>query len=208
MKRMSIGTAIAITLHVVLLLWLVSSPIITTLNPLEMLSAPTNVSIRFISPIEAAPQATPPIEKVTPTQKTKPITKKAKTKPKSVAKRTTKTVQKPTPKVAAVATSSTPSPKKPTAIPIVSEAAAVGKRVTPKYPKTALRMKQEGEVLLRVLISETGKRLAIKTHKPSQYASLNRAAIKAVKKWTFKPYKTNGHATKSWVEIPIEFRIQ
>jgi protein TonB len=90
----------------------------------------------------------------------------------------------------------------------VSDQNLKGRRVQPTYPQRALRMRQEGVVWLHVLISKTGAREDIKLHKPSQYALLNQAAIKAVKKWTFDPNVINGHAVKSWVEIPVEFKIQ
>ena len=96
----------------------------------------------------------------------------------------------------------------PKAIPVVNERNLTGRRVAPKYPARAEKMGQEGTVWLRVLISETGTREDIKIHKASKYASLNQAAVKAVKKWTFSPNLGNGQATKSWVEIPVEFKIQ
>jgi len=63
-------------------------------------------------------------------------------------------------------------------------------------------------VWLHVLISQTGEREDIKLHKASKFALLNQAALQAVKKWSFEPTRKNGRAVKSWVEIPIEFRIQ
>lgn len=93
-------------------------------------------------------------------------------------------------------------------VPIVVGGGLVGRRVQPDYPKRSLDLKQEGTVILHVLISDTGKRQDIKLFKPSKYALLNQAAMKAVKKWTFDPNIVNGRAVKSWVEIPIEFKIQ
>ena len=95
----------------------------------------------------------------------------------------------------------------PQVIPVVSERDLKGRRIKPKYPERALRMRQEGVVWLHVLISETGRQKDIKIHRPTQYALLNRAALKAVKKWTFTPNVINGKATSSWVEIPVEFKI-
>jgi protein TonB len=101
-----------------------------------------------------------------------------------------------------------PAKSTPKTIPVVSGNSLKGRRIQPNYPERALRMKQQGTVWLHVLIAENGKREEIKIHKPTQYALLNQAAVKAVKKWTFSPNMVNGIATKSWVEIPIEFKIQ
>jgi protein TonB len=93
-------------------------------------------------------------------------------------------------------------------IPVVEYQTIRGQRIKPKYPKRALRMGQQGVVWLRVLVDENGERQEIKLHKPSRYALLNQAALNAVKKWKFAPHLINGHAKQSWVEIPIEFKIQ
>jgi len=206
---MSVGMLSAIALHMLALLWFSSDYIVTKLNPQEMFSPPTQVNIRFLSPKQATPEpapAKPVIEKVQkpkPIAK-KPVVKKQRVKPVAVKKATPKAT--PTPVAApAIVKKSAPKPPKPTTIPVVSEAAAFLNRVDPKYPKRAERMGHEGEVSLRVLISEVGKQIEIKTLKPAPYATLNRAALKALKKSTFKPYIMNGKPVKSQVEITYAF---
>ena len=213
-KRLSYGIAIAIFFHAGILIWLSQNPSQNTLSS-DLFSPPTNVTIRFQTPVKTTPKLPaklPP--KVTTKSHPAPILKKTKPTPK---KTTQSTPKKQTPvalnAVAPAAPSqqkTTPAKQKPVSksIPIISEQNLKGRRVQPTYPKRALKMRQEGTVWLRVLISETGARQDIKMHKPSQYALLNQAAIKAVKKWTFAPNIVNGSATKSWVEIPIEFKIQ
>lgn len=93
-------------------------------------------------------------------------------------------------------------------IPVVKEPNIRGRRIQPEYPKRALRMRQEGVVLLRVLLDDKGIKQDIKLHQASEYALLNQAALRAVSKWSFDPSIINGKAVKSWVEIPIEFKIQ
>lgn len=173
-----------------------------------------------------------PIQIVSSVQSTRNVIQKKKTapaKPKEVVKKTAVKPQKIEPKKKVTQktvspqtqTSSAQSNSEPTEaregeannaqsapIPVVSGASLVGRRVQPTYPKRALRLKQEGTVFIQVLISETGKRQDIKISRPSKHALLNQAAIKAVKKWTFDPNMVNGRAVKSWVEIPVEFKIQ
>lgn len=92
-------------------------------------------------------------------------------------------------------------------IPVTTDVRLKGERIQPHYPRRALKLKQQGVVLLHVLVSANGQREVIKLHKPSAYALLNKAALDAVEKWQFEPTRRNGHLIKSWVEIPIEFRI-
>ena len=92
-------------------------------------------------------------------------------------------------------------------IPVTSNFSVKGQRQIPQYPKRALRLKQEGVIYLRVLLSAEGVSEKIEFSQKSIYPLLNKAAIKAVKKWHFNPTIVKGKAVKSWVEIPIEFKI-
>ena len=218
-KRLSVGIAGAISLHILILLWL-SMPNARNIISADTFSAPTNVTIRFVTQVQKVEPIEQPVEPIKP----EPIQKNPEPVVKKVAK---KPVKRPPPeKLNKIEPAAMAQPKtQPKAvqpaqqkivkaapaldvIPVISEAMTKGRRVQPKYPKKALRMRQEGVVLLHVLISESGKRQKIKLHKPSQYSLLNKAAIKAVKKWTFDPNIINGRAIQSWVEIPIEFKIQ
>lgn len=201
--RLGLSLGVAIFAHVIFLYGISYAQSQKTISA-DLLSLPTSVAIRFM-----APQKT--IEKV--------VIKK----PKSIFKKpeVIKKTQKPIPQKIVMLQSAQPQPEilnriEPAAappqvqkaIPVVSDKALKGRRVAPQYPDRALRMRQEGTVWLHVLISETGVRQDIKLHRPSQYALLNQAAIKAVKKWTFTPNLVGGKMTKSWVEIPIEFKIR
>ena len=90
---------------------------------------------------------------------------------------------------------------------VTSEFKLSGTRVAPTYPKRALRLKQEGVVYLRILISELGVTEKIIFAQKSQYALLNKAALKAVSQWKFQPSIIDGIATKTWIEVPVEFKI-
>tara|TARA_Y100000389_G_scaffold181507_3_gene197209 strand:- start:13902 stop:14477 length:576 start_codon:yes stop_codon:yes gene_type:complete len=83
----------------------------------------------------------------------------------------------------------------------------IGNKEMPIYPKRSLKLGQEGVVYLKILISESGVSEQIEFLKKSQYPLLNKSAINAVKKWQFKPVIIGGKAVKSWVEVPIEFKI-
>lgn len=199
--RFGLGVMGAIALHGLILVGFLFS-FSQNLISAETFSAPTNITIHFTTPIKEPRR----------------IVKTESIKPKPVLKKVAKVipVQEQTPEqlnVIEPASASKPVPieiVKPVKeiIPVVSGNNLKGRRVQPQYPARSLRLHQEGVVWLRVLISETGARQDLKLYKPSQYALLNQAAIKAVKKWTFDPNIVNGRATRSWVEIPIEFKIQ
>ena len=82
------------------------------------------------------------------------------------------------------------------------------KPIAPKYPRKAQRKRQEGTVLVRVLVSANGENKDIVLHKSSGYESLDKAALKAVSGWLIKPAIVTGKAVSSWVEIPVVFSLR
>lgn len=224
MNRLLVGLFGALCIHYAVFVFS-DMPLQRAVIPSETYSAPTNVSVRFIAeriePKKVVEPVVEPVEVKTP-PKPEPVVEKnivKKVVPKPVKKITAKKLNKIKP--AAALTEPKPAPVKPVqnqpvqvkktvqdVVPVTRDVKTFGRRVQPEYPRSALRRRQEGTVLLRVLISETGKREDIKIHSPSRYSLLNNAAVKAVKKWKFKPHLVNGRPVKSWIEIPIEFKIR
>ncbi len=202
-QRLSFGFAGAFLLHLLILLQFML-PSSQRIMSAETFTPPTNIKINFISPLKTQISTKPPQEiiKAEPAQK-KPAIKK-------IAKAL---IQEPTPAIlnkiepAAAPVQIIKPVQTPNTIPVFNKASVKGRRIQPQYPKRALRLRQEGVVWLHVLVSSNGARQDIKVHKPSQYALLNQAAVKAVKKWRFNPNFVDGRATRGWVAIPIEFRI-
>lgn len=79
---------------------------------------------------------------------------------------------------------------------------------SPVYPSAARARGQEGTVLLEVMVSVYGRPDAIQVKRSSGYAALDKAAIKAVRKWEFEPARAGGEAVESSIEVPIVFQIQ
>jgi len=227
MNRLGAGFTGALCLHCAVF-FLISSTFIQAVIPSQTYSsAPTNISIRFTTPpkpekkiVKAAEiLPTPPVQKTQPPEP-KPVKQKPKVK-KVVKKQVTTPPPEKLNKIEPASITKeekvTEQPIKetvqtskvtPDIIPVTREVKTTGRRAQPEYPRSAQRRGQEGVVLIRVLISENGTREDIQIHKPSRYALLNTAAMKAVKKWKFDPHMVNGSARKSWVEIPIEFKLQ
>tara|TARA_B100000780_G_scaffold278818_1_gene253825 strand:- start:2339 stop:3037 length:699 start_codon:yes stop_codon:yes gene_type:complete len=210
---------LAVVLHIAVLFLILHTQSQKTISA-DILSLPTNVAVRFLTqekPKDIVEKIA--VEKVIEVQEKKPeiVEKKIIAKPfkqeepKQLNKIEPAAAPQPTPDIRPKITKQNPiSTMQPALdiIPVVKEPSIKGRRVQPEYPKRALRLRQEGVVWLHVLINKDGKRQDIKLHKPSQHALLNQAALKAVKKWNFDPNVVNGRPVQSWMEIPIEFRIQ
>lgn len=72
----------------------------------------------------------------------------------------------------------------------------------PHYPGVARRRGYEGKVVLEVEVLATGKVGQIKIAKTSGFEVLDRAALKRVKTWTFRPGR------KQLVTVPIIFDLK
>jgi protein TonB len=80
-------------------------------------------------------------------------------------------------------------------------------RVQPKYPPTAYRNREEGNVLVRADVDANGVPGDVTLVRRSGSRDLDKAALAAVRQWHFRPAIENGKAVASTVEVPIDFRI-
>ncbi|HEY4369223.1 MAG TPA: energy transducer TonB [Steroidobacteraceae bacterium] len=78
---------------------------------------------------------------------------------------------------------------------------------SPHYPPQSRKLKEEGLVVLRVLIDEKGAACDIEIESSSGHARLDAAAREAVAKAVFRPYVENGTPQRALVRIPIEFSL-
>jgi protein TonB len=65
----------------------------------------------------------------------------------------------------------------------------------------------EGTVIVRTLIDTNGIPNQVKIRKSSGHPTLDQAAQKAVKSWTFQPAKDGNIPITKWVDIPIKFDL-
>ena len=79
------------------------------------------------------------------------------------------------------------------------------KKVQPKYPPNALRLRVEGGVQLLATISKNGDISAVKilTGDPQ----LSHAAVDAVRQWKYKPYLLNGEPVEIQTQITVNFKL-
>jgi protein TonB len=79
---------------------------------------------------------------------------------------------------------------------------------TPDYPLPCKRRREEGTVLLNVLVQADGLPAAISLSRSSGHPLLDRAALDAVRRWTFEPGRAAGAPVSSLVVVPVRFSLE
>ncbi|NIS67416.1 MAG: TonB family protein, partial [Proteobacteria bacterium] len=77
----------------------------------------------------------------------------------------------------------------------------------PQYPKRAVLRGQEGTVTLLVEVLLDGSVGEVEIFESSGYVILDRSALKAVRKWRFKPGTKMGKPLTMKVKVPVVFRL-
>jgi periplasmic protein TonB len=118
-----------------------------------------------------------------------------------------------TPNIAAMPAAA-PAPAKPASpelgtneLPSLSEVAYLTPPA-PHYPPQSRRAREEGLVVLRVLIDVSGHACNINIQRSSGHPLLDEAARSAVQHARFKPYLQGGIARAAMATIPIEFALR
>jgi periplasmic protein TonB len=78
---------------------------------------------------------------------------------------------------------------------------------SPRYPPQSRRLREQGLVVLRVVIDERGEASSIEIETSSGHARLDDAARDAVLRAAFRPYVEDGEPRRALVLIPIEFAL-
>jgi protein TonB len=76
-----------------------------------------------------------------------------------------------------------------------------------RYPAASLRQREQGRVLLNVLVDANGNVQRIEIARSSGHSNLDAAAREAVQRAHFKPVLRDGKAVQAWGVVPIEFRL-
>lgn len=88
----------------------------------------------------------------------------------------------------------------------VEQKPIIKKSFTPNYPDFARRAGIQGQVILKVVIGKDGHVKNINIVK--SVAMLDKAAMNAVKDWTFLPGKQNGEFVDVEMLIPVKFQLK
>ncbi|AIA70227.1 energy transducer TonB [Pectobacterium atrosepticum] len=175
---------------------------------------------REIAPVPEKPvveeqQTPPPVKKEVHQPPVKPVVKPQPIRPKTTAER--QPAARPAPEPSHTAPEATPGTlttaskgnlmqNSPGAQP--KQVASVGCVVPqPDYPRRAKRLQQEGNVLVRLVISPEGRLIRHDIARSSGYDALDQAAIEAVAQARCTPYRENGQAITVMTIQPVNFRL-
>jgi periplasmic protein TonB len=107
-----------------------------------------------------------------------------------------------------------PAPPPPSAasnedrnVPKLVSAVEYVREPAPRYPPQSRRLREQGLVVLRVVIDESGAASSIEIETSSGHARLDDAAREAVLRAAFRPYVEDGEPRRALVLIPIEFAL-
>lgn len=82
------------------------------------------------------------------------------------------------------------------------------KNPAPRYPVESRRLKEQGTVTVKVLVSPEGTVQDLKLAESSGHSRLDKAALAAIRNWRFAPAKQAGQPVATWVIVPIPFVLQ
>lgn len=105
-----------------------------------------------------------------------------------------------------IAASPAPSPNAADVPKMISSVEYVREPI-PRYPPQSRRLREQGLVVLRVLIDEKGQACDIEIESSSGHVRLDHAAKAAVAQAMFRPYVEDGAPRRALVLIPIEFSL-
>jgi len=111
-----------------------------------------------------------------------------------------------------VNTAAPPAPSRPAQAapaPIVPPdfTAAQLRNPGPAYPFLSRRAREEGVVLLKVLVGTDGRAARLEIEDSSGFDRLDEAALKTVGKWRFVPASQAGQPREAWVLVPVTFSL-
>mgnify|MGYP000973154801 CR=1 FL=1 len=77
----------------------------------------------------------------------------------------------------------------------------------PPYPMASRRAREQGTVMLRVLVSPAGTAQMVELEASGGFSRLDHAARDAVRRWRFVPASQSGRPVTAWVLVPVIFSL-
>jgi protein TonB len=77
----------------------------------------------------------------------------------------------------------------------------------PRYPPLSRRMREEGVVLVRVYVLPNGAPEVVELKRSSGSVRLDESALLAVRQWKFVPAQRSGRSVGAWVVVPVAFSL-
>lgn len=178
-------------------------------TPVEIIQ-PTIQGVIVMAEPEPAPPPPAPLPPPPPPEKKPEPTPKPKPKPLPKAPPSERAVKAPEPEPTPAPAVAQPAEATPAApAPVLPPRADAGQisNPAPAYPSLSRRLREEGLVVLEILIRADGSVGEIKLKASSGFKRLDEAAINAVKRWRYQPATQGGIAIDFWYEQPVEFNL-
>ena len=80
--------------------------------------------------------------------------------------------------------------------------------VKPKYPRKARTAGWEGTTVLKVRVDRGGRPGLVTVDRTSGFELLDRAAMRAMRRWEFHPARNGDRTVASWVKVPVSFQLK
>lgn len=80
--------------------------------------------------------------------------------------------------------------------------------VKPKYPRKARTAGWEGTTVLKVRVDRGGRPGLVAVDRTSGFETLDRAAVRAMRRWEFHPARNGDRTVASWVKVPVSFQLE
>lgn len=178
-------------------------------TPVEIIQ-PTIQGVIVMAEPEPAPPPPAPLPPPPPPEKKPEPTPKPKPKPLPKAPPSERAVKAPEPEPTPAPPVTQPAEPTPAApAPVLPPRADAGQisNPAPAYPSLSRRLREEGLVVLEILIRADGSVGEIKLKASSGFKRLDEAAMNAVKRWRYQPATQGGIAIDFWYEQPVEFNL-
>lgn len=196
---------LVVGIHVGVLAAVVMSP--SAPKPIDI--SPPTIQGVLVMVAEPEPVPKPIIQETPPPPPEKKPEPKPKPKPIPKAPPSERAVKAPEPEPTPVQPVAEPKPVAAEPAPVIPPSADAGQlsNPAPTYPSLSRRLREEGVVLLEILIKADGSVGEIKLKESSGFKRLDDTAIKAVAKWRYQPATQGGMAIDYWYEQPVEFTL-
>lgn len=179
---------------------------------------PVQKPVEQPKPIPKTPEKTVPPPKPTPPQVPAPVPKAVPPEPEALPEPPAPREEKPALESDAkpVPARSVPASRRSQTAPAAFDAATAvvlakprySQNPPPDYPSIAQRRRYQGTVILDVYVLENGQVGDLRVAESSNYSLLDRAALKAVRRWQFDPARKGDREVAMWVKVPIRFDLK
>lgn len=193
--------------------------LVTQTSPLRVAKAPSAITVEIVRPVEP-PKPPPPPPKRTPLPARMIAPQAVVAPPPVIVPDVPRAQDLPTITLPPAPPDPVPQPAVPAPAAPVAAAPAPEPLVPPRfdaayldnpppaYPAMARRLREEGRVLLRVLVTADGRAGSIEVATSSGSERLDQAALDAVRRWRFVPAKRGDAAVAAHVFVPISFALE